>query len=487
MHRKLISILCLTLFTGFGAIAQDFESSNSLAGQLQNHVSILAADSLEGRGLGTEGKLKAKRYVSSFFRQIGLEPYDGSNYYQHFTVRSGIIQAHASNVIGILRGTDPKLRDEFIIIGAHYDHLGYSDSKENRIVFNGADDNASGVAVMMEIARIMSKEEPKRSVVFIAFDAEESGLLGAKEFLNTNKLVIREKIKAMFSLDMVGMYKANKGVDLFGMKTFERGAEIAEKTALNHNISIKRMTSDIAQRTDTQPFGEAGIPAIHAYTGQKSPYHKPTDTWEKLDYDGMADITGFLSDLIYGMSVMDEIIPLRSIDRSERYIGVNVGMISYFGNSRHLFSDDFYNAKRIISFGGGLAFQLHIGNKVTIQAEAAYQSDGSKSEQGVFRRSALYTPANIHWNLSSMGRENRFSVFTGPYHRYNFGGKNGEEKLDFLEVYNEREWGYNVGIGLDFMKWQIKAEWQRSITTLLQGDIPKIKPAAWHFCIAKWF
>lgn len=489
MHRKSGILLTLLLLIVLRTNGQNTEHINSLAKQLQVHVAILAADSLLGRGLGTEGKIMAKRYISNYFSEIGLEAYDSAGYYQHFIVRSGIMQANASNVAGFIRGTDPYLQNEFIIIGAHYDHLGYSISDGNHTIFNGADDNASGVAVMMETARIISarKEKPKRSIIFIAFDAEESGLLGSKEFLNSNTLVNADKIKAMFSIDMVGMYSVNNGLDLIGIKTFERGAEIARKTALDHNISISRMTSVIAQRTDTQPFGEAGIPAIHAYTGQNSPYHKPTDTWEKLDYGGMAGITLLFVDLIFEMAGMDEIIPLGFISRSKSSVGVNAGIIAYFGSSRHLFPDDFYNAKRIISFGGGLAFQLHIGNRITIQTEAAYQSDGSKSDQGIFRRNALYTPINLHWNLFSIGRENRFSVYTGPYHRYNFNGKNGDEKLDFKYLYNQREWGFNIGIGIDIMKWQIKSEWQRSISDLFQDDQIKAKPAAWHLSIAKWF
>src|SRR5690606_5162560 len=114
---------------------------------------------------------------------------------------------------------------------------------------------------------------PKRSLIFIAFDAEESGLLGSKHYVETIDAELRNQIKAMFSFDMVGMLEANKGLDLKGIGSLVNGEEIAKKHT--DGITLLNTSASIENRTDTEPFGDKGIPAIHVFTGTKSPYHKP--------------------------------------------------------------------------------------------------------------------------------------------------------------------------------------------------------------------
>jgi Zn-dependent M28 family amino/carboxypeptidase len=135
--------------------------------ELRDHVTYLASDELRGRMVGTEGCRKAAQYIATQFRQAGLAPFNGQTYYQTFQGRTRQGQPFQSeNVIGILEGSDPKLKEESIVIGCHYDHLG-TDAQGN--VFNGADDDASGVAVMMELAQAFGKSgaRPKRTLIFI--------------------------------------------------------------------------------------------------------------------------------------------------------------------------------------------------------------------------------------------------------------------------------------------------------------------------------
>ncbi|MFN5238087.1 MAG: M28 family peptidase, partial [Bacteroidota bacterium] len=160
-----------------------FVHAQSRPERLRTHLDFLAADSLDGRGLGTAGKQKAALYIAESFRNAGLAPFD-DDYFQEFFIRISMANMTGTNVIGVLEGSDPELKKEYIVLGAHYDHVGYEMKNGQRVVYNGADDNASGTAGLMELVRILSgrRAELKRSIIFIAFDGEESGLLGSKAF-----------------------------------------------------------------------------------------------------------------------------------------------------------------------------------------------------------------------------------------------------------------------------------------------------------------
>ncbi|MFP4366524.1 MAG: M20/M25/M40 family metallo-hydrolase, partial [Bacteroidales bacterium] len=236
---------------GYGSFAGQLNDygNRSLAERLKDHVAVLASDSLEGRGLGTRGKVIAKNYIAGHFHSFGLIPVDG-DYFQNFEMRVGLAWVQGSNVIGYLKGADPDLQSEFIVIGAHYDHLGYEDKNGQRIIYPGADDNASGTASLIELARYFSQNREKmgRSIIFIAFDAEESGLIGSEKFLNMSEAFGKNNIKAMFSLDMVGMYGVHSGLDMKGMGAVDGGVEMAECLAEEYNINLKNTSAEMEYR-----------------------------------------------------------------------------------------------------------------------------------------------------------------------------------------------------------------------------------------------
>lgn len=477
------------IFISFFIVFSDLKTQDLDIFQLENllkkHVSFLASDSLEGRGLGTNGKVLAKNYIADKFTQFGLLPFHETGYFQDFYLRMGMARVPATNVVGYLKGNDPELQDEYIVIGAHYDHLGVEENKDEIKIFHGADDNASGVATVIELARYFSENRDflKRSIIFVAFDAEESGLLGSEHFVQSGEPVSLKNIKLMFSLDMVGMYNANKGIDMEGILLIEGGGKLAEDIARSFQIRLKELNDEVVTNTDTKPFGDEGIPAIHVFTGMNSPYHKPQDTYEKLDYAGMALITSYLGSLISEMSNSPDLKAAPKMEKQQKgkeVIKFHSGVSLLAGSSNHRFPDRFYRAKSVFGYGVGLYGELILPKGFGIQPEMFYLGDGSKSEPGTFRRHSVMVPLNFNYYLLNQnnGIFTTF-VFGGPYYLRSFGGQNGGTNLDFEHLLNEEEWGFQFGFGMDIMKWRIRGYWLNGVTNLQKNpdDILKSRGA----------
>lgn len=303
MKKTMISVFCFLLS------ATCFSQTHAEA--LKKHVAFLAADSLEGRGLGTEGKEKAMHYISGVFSDAGLLPF-GPNYFQEFSFTTDMIRVTATNVLGYIEGSDEKLKNEYIVIGAHYDHLGFDSEKDGaKVIYNGADDNASGTAALLELAKYFGSDQntPKRSIIFIAYDAEEIGLLGSEYFVQDSKVVDLEQITLNLNFDMIGMYDAYGGLDLKGINGIAGGKKAAKELAEAKGIKLKKTGAMYEGFSDTYHFGEAGIPAAHFFTGLKSPYHKPEDTHDLLEYESMAKIVNFAAALTAQLANNEELEP----------------------------------------------------------------------------------------------------------------------------------------------------------------------------------
>lgn len=451
------------------AIANE-PAASSLADRLETHVAVLSADSMEGRGLGTGGKVLVKQYIAEQFRLAGIKPV-GEDFLHHLSLRVGVARVPAANVVGYLQGSDPVLKDEFIVLGAHYDHLGYDYRDGERVIFPGADDNASGTAAVIELARhfAQNRDAIGRSIVFVAFDGEESGLLGARKFVEENGVIGAEQIKLMFSLDMVGMYAANRGVSLLGMGTLHGGPTLAQSLAAAQGVSIRRMTKDLPIRTDTGPFGEIGIPSVHVFTGTNSPYHQPEDTYDLLDYEGMARITTYLKAMVSELSFQPELQPSRRfagmLDPGGVYF--DAGFVALLGSSGHLFPDEFFTADPAFAFGAGLFLEMHFGRRFSLQPEVLYDMNGSKSAAGTFRRHSVTIPVNLNYKLvTGPGGFFRFYPFAGGYYRHSFSGKDGDVELDFDGLHPAGEWGVNVGAGLEVMGIRIAYTWRSGLSDI---------------------
>ncbi len=210
----------------------------------------------------------------------------------------------ARNVIGFIPGSDPKLRSEVIVIGAHYDHLGFGEvgslAPEPGDIHYGADDNASGTAAIMELARLLAqnRERLKRSVLVIAFSAEEEGLLGAAHFVQ-NPTVPRENIVAMLNFDMVGRMTNNR-VSISGVGPTAEWESIL-KAANTENLNLQ-LSQSASGGSDHMPFMRAGIPILFFFTGMHPDYHRPSDTWDKINYEGQAQIVALAERVVYDIT-----------------------------------------------------------------------------------------------------------------------------------------------------------------------------------------
>ncbi len=479
MRNYTLLILTFLLFSSGLSIAQQ----GHLAERLKTHTSFLAADSLEGRGLGTLGKEKAEKYIIDQFRNAGLESLK-ADYRHGFQFRSGLAWIPATNLVGVIRGNDPILKDEFIVIGAHYDHLGYSLKNGDRLIYPGADDNASGVASIIELAKQLNanKNELKRSVIIVAFDAEESGLYGADRFIK-DSIVDPSQIRFMFSLDMVGMYSTHGGLDLKGMESIAEGASIASKMAAKHQINIKKMGAAIENRTDTKPFGDKGIPSVHVFTGLKSPYHKPEDKSDLLDYEGMQKINLFMADLAMELSTYPTLTPVKELvavadpEKSKKkptrfYSGVLINN----GVGYQTYSDQFYRSRSSYNFSAGLFAQFHFHRLLAIQPEVLYDLNQGKTANGRYNRNSLTVPLNIQVGTPTAGSGFRAFLFVGPYYRYNFSAKWPGENWSAGKEFNQDEWGLSFGLGIDFLKFNIAWTFRRGMTDILNhADYGSIK------------
>ncbi len=238
---------------------------------LEKDVKALAGESFEGRETGTAGEEKAAKHIIAELRRAGLQPV-----VQPF-------QGHGTtgrNVIATVPGT----MNEAVVIGAHYDHLG-TDGKK---VFTGADDNASGTAVVIEMARRFAKKPAKRTVVLVAFSGEEMGLLGSKFFVNNAP--VYEPAVAMINMDMVG--RLRERLIVFGADTGDKFKEYLADSPIK--IAFNK---DAVGPSDHTSFVLKGVPSVHLFTGAHPDYHKPGDTADKINYDGLRSVADLVETL----------------------------------------------------------------------------------------------------------------------------------------------------------------------------------------------
>ena len=207
-------------------------------------------------------------------------------------------------------GTHPVLKDVFIVIGAHFDHLGMAAGRMegNDSIYNGADDNASGTAVLIELAGLLKEQGGlSRTVIFAAFDGEEQGLLGSEQFL-IDSLFPQNCIRTMISLDMVGYYRTSGVLKIAGAGTIENFRDFLPRTKA---LKVRTVPFEISPftATDTKPFASAGIPTLHITTGSISPYHKEEDESEKVDYEGLTAVTNYVQNLVTALGKHTSLTP----------------------------------------------------------------------------------------------------------------------------------------------------------------------------------
>jgi hypothetical protein len=288
-----------TLLSGLATFqAAACPDPNSLIGDLalpRAVVRYLADDALGGRLAGSEGEQCATDYIAREFARIGLVPGgDAGSFFQRMGLAS-VVNPHAPpaegrNVVGILPGADPQRRNDYVIIGAHHDHLGVGPfgslaPDQTGSVHHGADDNASGVAALIAVAeRLASGPRLASSIVFVTFSGEELGLLGSSFFVSQPPVPL-DRVRAMLNMDMVGRLQGDPLI-IAGTGTAAEWEDIlrAARGPTGPEILVN---PDGYGPSDHTSFYAADIPVLHFFTNVHEDYHRPSDTWDKVDYSGL--------------------------------------------------------------------------------------------------------------------------------------------------------------------------------------------------------
>ncbi len=279
---------------------QDVEpaSKTILAADIRRHQEFLSSDALEGREAGSEGGHKAALYIAEQARKLRLKPggLEGT-WFQPFGEKPGKpLEKGAKNIVALWPGTDPKLKEEFVVAGAHYDHVGRGFRNSNAAagakpgeIHNGADDNASGTSTLLDVAEAVAKSKLKRTVAFIWFDAEEGGLAGSRHFA-ANPTIDLSKCLAMVNSDMIGRNEVEKvyvGVekDEKGEPRYPRWVDLIRGVEKQFGAAWDWTEFDpMIRRSDHWPFMEKGVPAMFFTGGLHADYHTERDDVEKINF-----------------------------------------------------------------------------------------------------------------------------------------------------------------------------------------------------------
>lgn len=296
-------------------------------------VEYLASPELGGRFPATAGDTLASDFLAGELRALRLKRVvkgkRNQGYYQDFTLGKEDRKT-THNIIAVLPGKDKRLKNEYIVIGSHYDHLGMggkgsgSRRPDTLAVHPGADDNASGDAVVLELARHFKKAGSPRSIIFAFFGAEEQGIVGSKSFVEwmrqqdgrrVNLPTDIKGIVAMVNLDMVGRMRDN-ALSVSGTGTSSEFKSMAEKAAEQIGLHIT-CTPDGYGPSDQASFLAADIPVFYLTTGGHMEYHTPEDLPSTLNYDGMMLALAFSKELVAELASMSEAPDFINVPRSD--------------------------------------------------------------------------------------------------------------------------------------------------------------------------
>ena len=281
--------------------------SKYMPDQLREHAVTLSSSEFQGRGIGTSGLDKAAQYIAEQFRAAGLQTLNGTYIQEWNQSVSGRGSVTMANIVGMIPGQNRSLSGKPLIIGAHYDHLGV-DTQTGRH-FPGADDNAAGIAAMIEVASQLARAfTPQRPILFVAFSGEESGLLGSQYFVrNPPPGFEATDFYAMINLDTVGRLDG-RDLQVFATDSAYEWPFMAQGIGFTIGVNSTFPANTIAS-SDHVSFLNAGIPAIHLFSGVHGDYHQLSDSADKLDLDGLSDIALWLEEA--AVYLADNTEPLR--------------------------------------------------------------------------------------------------------------------------------------------------------------------------------
>jgi hypothetical protein len=298
-------------------------------------VRFLADDSQEGRGVGTAGLQRAGAYIKEGFARAGLQ-----TSFQDFRIpadapaalHTNLAGTATRNVIAVIPGASPALRGEVVVIGAHYDHLGMGgfgalDPDSTGRVHNGADDNASGTAALLEIGRTLASRKPARTIVLVAFSGEELGTLGSSYFVQHAVPQPVDSVYAMLNLDMVGRMR-NARLMALGAATAREFPTLLDSLNTPPRFDL-RASGDGWGPSDHAVFFATRHPVLHFFTDLHEDYHRSTDDWEKLNISGLAQVAQFVADLAWTLA--NRPTPLTFVDPRPQASTGGSGYGAYLG------------------------------------------------------------------------------------------------------------------------------------------------------------
>lgn len=298
---KALKLLVIILLVCGGNLQAQTSEKN-----LKKHLKFLASDKMKGRDTGSKEIKIAANYIENLFQKYGLTPKGTNGYRQEFEAKFkrrtlADTMRLAENIIGFLDNGAAQT----IVVGAHYDHVGLGmfgarDTTKRGEIHNGADDNASGIAGVLELARYYATNDVKENVnfLFIAFSAEELGLLGSYHFVKQPTIELKD-VRFMLNMDMIGRFDKEKGLSLIGFGSSDDFETIVSNVPTE--IKIKKGMKSKGG-SDQAPFFESGIPVLFLHTGGHFDYHKPSDDVKLIAFKEMKMI------LDYAILLVDEVI-----------------------------------------------------------------------------------------------------------------------------------------------------------------------------------
>ena len=334
---------------------------------VRQDIAALASDAMEGRGTGTPGNDRAAAYIAERFAELGLAPVlpaaepcpaarrddqgparapapCAARYYQRFTARSvqmtqagNAAAVQTQNVAALLPGSDPALRHQYLVIGAHFDHLGRSpesatDPGAKDAIRNGADDNASGTAAVLELARLLARQPVKRSVIFLAFSGEELGLLGSQYFVEHPPVPL-DSLQAMLNFDMIGRVR-NEKLLVYGVGTSPDLPELVRRANDAAGAGRFALTAigDGFGPSDHSSFFGKNVPVLHFFSDLHSDYHAATDDVERINAGGAARVIALAERVARELGDRPTRLPFTRAAPRVAAMGPREGSDVYFGS-----------------------------------------------------------------------------------------------------------------------------------------------------------
>ena len=415
-----------------------YAQSTTQRQRLEKHVYTLASDSLQGRKAGSPDAVRAANYLIREWKGMGLKPFfaESKNYRMPFEVYG---DSGYYDLVAIIEGNDPKLKDEYIVIGGHYDHLGVRNGK----VYNGADDNASGASCRLSGMQMIGK------------------------------------VKLMMSVDMVGWLKAGGSLTLEGTGTLKNSQELTDPKLLGVDIPIRRkkFENSIFTATDTEPFAKKGVATLAVTTGIKSPYHKPEDDAELIDYEGLDKVTDYMAAFTLAAANREGELQSGKVapKHLQKNVPFNVGLSVGYNSSWLRFPNAGFEGKSLIGGEAGLALQYNISTRLSVHADILYNytrsiyPDPENAYENSYRlrQHAITAPVLLQLNLGDVSTAVYLNL--GGYYGRNLSGtihSTNKPMTDNAPTYkhvNADEWGIAWGFGL-----KLGYHWQLGFTALYQ-------------------